>query len=48
MRYAIEEPQSCYRPGLEAITDQIAVLRIPLQQSLPLEISADAQGEGLG
>ncbi len=29
-----------HRPGLEAVTSQVTVLRIPFQQPLPLQVSA--------
>ncbi|MGB5466047.1 MAG: hypothetical protein WBM84_08170 [Sedimenticolaceae bacterium] len=36
------------RPGFAGIAGLIAVLRVPLQQSLPLQIPADAPRQGLG
>jgi hypothetical protein len=31
-----------HRPGLEAVIGQVAILRIPFQQPLPLQVPADA------
>ncbi len=41
-------PRIWNRPGLKAIAGEIAVLRIPRKSFLPVELSADAQGAGLG
>jgi len=36
-----------HRPGREIVTGQIAVLSVPLLQSLSFEVAADAQCQGL-